>query len=678
MIKSFESLTHFRTYISERNPSFTANCNVLSALLAQTNLSWYSAQILKIVSFLCDYWWDNDGYIKDKWASFMQCMHSCHKMAAWKLTGAQNLSHHYASLLAVQSIMELLIQIDKGNLKPLSYEMQSKVNITLFQICFRVLLDTPSPASTETIAYRILVLCKARRMPIFRFIKDQMDHEITSQVKILRRSGDSEISSVQNHVWVEKVSFGSPLITQGYRLAALKAASNCTDDIPLGSLGITVPRFESVSNYMKLLKKTLLFELIPDWQIQASVFEASLFRPLLRDRRLDVFPRENMAPDKYFDLIPLTWISCNNRTKTFASNSFIFEMMVISFLDFQADEFMEAVAGPTYEGQMDELYQLIEDICDEIGGNTSPKLPKKRRKMSENGLTSALGAKANGASDCSLLDPKDLVHKSDGYRTQSGREEVCNILSRFVSHIYHHPSVLSASDWNSASTLRELRVYLRAHVTQSEDNTRLLLARRMARQRDGTRTVRTIECRNPSSDSYFRWVRTTSADHTACTYSFAFAGCLLSALSNGTETFPTTKTKYLAAAVCQHLATMCRMYNDYGSIVRDQEEDNLNSVDFNEFVSANDSNTSDKNAPLQGTEEESCDDRTMRVKKKSLYELAQYERSWLSDALRRLKAEMQGSQNRRQLDTWHIFCDVTDLYGQIYMVKDIASRMKRD
>lgn len=28
---------------------------------------------------------------------------------------------------------------------------------------------------------------------------------------------------------------------------------------------------------------------------------------------------------------------------------------------------------------------------------------------------------------------------------------------------------------------------------------------------------------------------------------------------------------------------MCRMYNDYGSVQRDKEERNLNSVDFEEF-----------------------------------------------------------------------------------------------
>lgn len=33
----------------------------------------------------------------------------------------------------------------------------------------------------------------------------------------------------------------------------------------------------------------------------------------------------------------------------------------------------------------------------------------------------------------------------------------------------------------------------------------------------------------------------------------------------------------------QALATMCRQYNDYGSIVQDRAEKNLNSVNFPDF-----------------------------------------------------------------------------------------------
>lgn len=67
MIKHFECETHFQTYPNERDPSFSANCNALLALLCQADLSTFSAQILKVVHFLSKIWWDTDGPIKDKW-----------------------------------------------------------------------------------------------------------------------------------------------------------------------------------------------------------------------------------------------------------------------------------------------------------------------------------------------------------------------------------------------------------------------------------------------------------------------------------------------------------------------------------------------------------------------------------------------------------------------------------
>lgn len=67
MIKEFESETHFRTYSLERDPSFTANTNALLALLHRQDASRFSSQIIKAAEFLCKYWWDSDGEIRDKW-----------------------------------------------------------------------------------------------------------------------------------------------------------------------------------------------------------------------------------------------------------------------------------------------------------------------------------------------------------------------------------------------------------------------------------------------------------------------------------------------------------------------------------------------------------------------------------------------------------------------------------
>ena len=69
VIEKFEDAHHFRTYGTERNPSFSANCNVLSALLSSSEKDTNEKQIFKALDFLCDAWWT--GEIDDKWVSLI-------------------------------------------------------------------------------------------------------------------------------------------------------------------------------------------------------------------------------------------------------------------------------------------------------------------------------------------------------------------------------------------------------------------------------------------------------------------------------------------------------------------------------------------------------------------------------------------------------------------------------
>ena len=66
MIDQFKSENgHFRTYPGERDASFSANCNVLIALLHSPNVEMYSSCISNIATFLSDAWWT--GASRDKW-----------------------------------------------------------------------------------------------------------------------------------------------------------------------------------------------------------------------------------------------------------------------------------------------------------------------------------------------------------------------------------------------------------------------------------------------------------------------------------------------------------------------------------------------------------------------------------------------------------------------------------
>ncbi|KAK5633864.1 hypothetical protein RRF57_009578 [Xylaria bambusicola] len=108
---------------------------------------------------------------------------------------------------------------------------------------------------------------------------------------------------------------------------------------------------------------------------------------------------------------------------------------------------------------------------------------------------------------------------------------------------------------------------------------------------------------------------------------------------------------------------MCRMYNDFGSVARDTVEGNVNSVHFPEF---------------QNPQTES-----ISSKKEVLFSLVEFERDCLNWTLRQLDIEADlpymSSKTRkieqRKMDIWRMF-NVTDLYGQIYVIRDISTRMK--
>ena len=68
MVSYFEMKEgHFKTYVGERNPSFSANCNVLMALLHNSELDKYLPQIESITRYLCQSWLS--GTMTDKWVS---------------------------------------------------------------------------------------------------------------------------------------------------------------------------------------------------------------------------------------------------------------------------------------------------------------------------------------------------------------------------------------------------------------------------------------------------------------------------------------------------------------------------------------------------------------------------------------------------------------------------------
>ncbi|KAI1380211.1 hypothetical protein F4677DRAFT_441529 [Hypoxylon crocopeplum] len=213
-------------------------------------------------------------------------------------------------------------------------------------------------------------------------------------------------------------------------------------------------------------------------------------------------------------------------------------MMIISFLNYQADEFIEIVAGPAFKSRTPELRFLINDEV----ANTHLSRPTSDR----NNIRVAAPKKIKWRHDGEIESTR--VYSIDEDSSTYG--DVVMPMRRFVTHVLQHPLPGNHAD------------------EPFEDN-------EYFSNKDKTSFA-------PRDESFSRWVHTTF----------------------GTDSVP-------------------------GKI---------------------------------------------ESKKEALFQLAQFERPCLEEALRRLEAEGTSPRNgvaeglakkRRQMEIWRMFCDVTDIYGQI-------------
>ncbi|KAK7976643.1 salicylate synthetase [Apiospora arundinis] len=358
MIQAFETETHFCTYPGERDPSPTANCNALLALLGQSDVSLYSAQIQKLAHFLCDVWWNTDGRIADKW----------------------NTCYLYPSVLIVEAFVALLSLIEQDKLPGVfSADFCSRLAVALFQACIRPLFDQQSDGSwnqsVEETAYGVLILSEARHVCFFNDIRQPLDNAINRGVVFIQSAKETPAS----YIWIEKVSYASPVLTESYRLAALKATSATP---PPGTIGSSVwqmsPSSSTEQQAQQLFAKADLSRTHPEWEMRGSAIETALLVPLLRERLSAVLQSDD---EQFASLILLFWTSANNRERTFASAARVFETSLLSALSFQLERSVKPSLVPTFQGHMQELRRLVDNSFSE-----SPKMIGH-----SNGYVSVLG-----------------------------------------------------------------------------------------------------------------------------------------------------------------------------------------------------------------------------------------------------------------------------------------------
>ena len=77
LVEIFEGPDHFLTYMMERHPSVTTNCNALTAILESPDSTSYAPQIEKLVKYICASWCSPDLVFADKWVSGILGVQTC-------------------------------------------------------------------------------------------------------------------------------------------------------------------------------------------------------------------------------------------------------------------------------------------------------------------------------------------------------------------------------------------------------------------------------------------------------------------------------------------------------------------------------------------------------------------------------------------------------------------------
>ncbi|KAF2651583.1 hypothetical protein K491DRAFT_606568 [Lophiostoma macrostomum CBS 122681] len=639
MLKAFEAEKSFITYRGERNASSSANCNILLCLLRVPEPAKYTMQIVKAVAFLSRFWMDNNG--PDKWHT----------------------SVHYPMMLIAQAFMLFLKRWGKKELDndqiPKSLISQD-VPRTLLEILARTMAlqqaDGSWESKREVTAYAILTLAPLLSLPWVDFLKPE-------GIACMYR-GKAYLEDNRNHwrdaerLWIEKTVYSSSNLCQAYCLAASKVVVP-TAFMPQQVVDLFPAQLsKKVAKMSGFFSRVEPFSKAPQWKMQLSLLQCAPYATALKDARYMVIPPvENASDEKYQEYIPFTWIGCRDFLSTAIPGETLWQMMIVSMLGFQVDAYMETVVWEQYRDRLPDLKAFIRRLC--TGSGTTG--PRKRKNNGEIGGTpkKLLGSNGvpngvlNGTTNGSTthadgLEPDTLAEaEPDQPSIHTNGISAEEMLTRTVNFVLEHPKVLRSPHTLQAWLAHELQAYLLAHITHLEDVAEL------ARSSENSKGPFTWD--NPRT-TFFDWVRTTSAEHTSCTYAFVFFLCLIS--DNGADIAGNVHQRYALEDACSHLATMCRQYNDFGSMARDQDERNLNSVNFPEF---------NLGMPTSNI----VDEAGYEQKKKDLLTVAQYERRCLN----RVVGELEDLLDTQTMERLRLFIQVTDFYGHIYVARDIGVRV---
>lgn len=411
-------------------------------------------------------------------------------------------------MLLAEALVRLLELWDDGLISQLPDALlRDRLPITLIQILNRTLMSQSiagfgaSNQLLEATAYAVLTLKTLASLPWLTRLSKEVFCRIDQGRQLLWRCGSNW--STTQYLWVEKVTYGSPILSEAYYLAAMfRTKQTRTWNRKVESLVPIVKKEETKITH--LFCKLQCFQSESTWKISASILEALVFLPQLKCSSVKLLGGEQSAKNEYLSFIPCTWVAINNVQRLFLNTDLLWDMMVLTLRNFRVDEYMETTIAMLSESDLDEAKTVIQTLCDDW-------MAQRQIRTNDAGIDPF---------DRSALSPSILVPSQDT-RTSPPTDspslsKIRATLVPYVDAILGHPQMACLSQQDHCALSKSLIVFLNSHIDQS--------------------LVNAFASRKPHAlPPFIHWLHNIAAPSVSASFSFTFLTCLLGGLSNPME-----------------------------------------------------------------------------------------------------------------------------------------------
>ena len=153
----------------------------------------------------------------------------------------------------------------------------------------------------------------------------------------------------------------------------------------------------------KFLASAPLLSKIEPPALRAAEMRACFAMRALQYQPPSIFPRTASDKDKYSFIIPLALTLCAEIHGHVASVSVLYEMMVLSILNFHVDEYMEGVVEKHFREDLDTIRHLVSQLFTEFRPGTHSCVANSDGKGTEATRQDSKGLKPRGAIRTSVI-----------------------------------------------------------------------------------------------------------------------------------------------------------------------------------------------------------------------------------------------------------------------------------